>query len=144
MTQDFVKPKALRVGTLWQIVTDYGDWQRSDPYKVLSVAPDGKSGEVQPVGRTSMEPIGICNKYPIKIGRTYVTIVKHNGPQKALPWMPDRPNFYTHQDKLGRAFQQNPAAALAYLDTIKADIERYMAEVEAQAPIIRKQEEPAP
>lgn len=144
MTQDYPKPKALRVGTFWQIITDYGDWQRSDPYEVVSVAPDGKSGEVQAVSRESLKPNTLYGKSPIKIGRTYVTIIKPSGPKKAAPWKPKQPNFHTHQGNLERAFCQNPAAALKYLDTIKADIERYMTEAENQAPLPRTQEESKP
>lgn len=144
MNRDYTKPKALRVGTFWQIITDYGDWRQSDPYEVVSVAPDGKSGEVQAVSRESMKPNTLYGKRPIKIGRTHVTILKLNGPTKVAPWKPKQPNFHTHQSALERAFHQDPAAALAYLDTIKADIERYMAETENQAPLSRTQKEPTP
>jgi hypothetical protein len=143
MSEDFVKPEKLRVGTFWQIDLDRGDRHASNPFKIVSVAPDGKSGEAQRVDVTTFEP---CwdNLFSIKLGRVHVTVKSFNGMHKLLPWEARRPNFYAHQSAMDRAFQQNPAAALAYLDTIKADIERYMAEVGAQAPIIRKQEEPTP
>lgn len=143
MTEDFVKPDRLRVGTLWQMDVERGDRHASNPFKIVSVAPDGKSGEAQRVHVTTFEP---CwdNLFPVKLGRVHVTVKDFNGWHKALPWCPRRPNFYAHQSAIERAFYNSPAAALAYLDTIKADIERYMAEVEAQAPIARKQEEPTP